>query len=189
MWRSALSYSRDPPANEPAAADEHKPAAADKHAASLYMIQRKIFSDIKGLLQPLAEPVSSLSSHLQSFEAQLGHGPMPAPSASTSASSSASASAVAPTSGPVLPATDPEAPRYNLATAASASSSFQPSTSFRRLSISSHLHCLIIQGKDVNCVSILIAASEYLDNRVVDCGDLSVTLKSRYPRLLKSLTL
>ncbi|MGH0120666.1 UNVERIFIED_CONTAM: hypothetical protein FKN15_068241 [Acipenser sinensis] len=31
--------------------------------------------------------------------------------------------------------------------------------------------------------------SEFLDNRVVDCGDLQVTLKTRDPRLLKNLTL
>ncbi|MGH0141688.1 UNVERIFIED_CONTAM: hypothetical protein FKN15_012425 [Acipenser sinensis] len=54
---------------------------------------------------------------------------------------------------------------------------------------SSHLRRLIIQGKDVNLISILIAASEYLNHRVVDCGDLSVTLKSRDPQLQKSLTL
>ncbi|MGH0149033.1 UNVERIFIED_CONTAM: hypothetical protein FKN15_046185 [Acipenser sinensis] len=159
-------------------------AAADKYAASLAMLHRDIFSDIKGLLQPLTESVSSLSSRLQSIEAQLGHGPMPAPPASTSAAASASA----PTPGPLLPATDSEAPWYNLAIAASTSSSFQPS-SFRRPSISFYLLRLIIQGKDVNLVSISIAASKYLNYRVVDCGDLSVTLKSCDPQLLKSLTL
>ncbi|RXM30891.1 N-chimaerin [Acipenser ruthenus] len=41
--------------DEPEAADEHKPAAADKYTASLSMLHREIFSDIKGLLQPLTE--------------------------------------------------------------------------------------------------------------------------------------
>ncbi|XP_041116017.1 olfactory receptor 10G4-like [Polyodon spathula] len=52
----------------------------------------------------------------------------------------------------------------------------------------SHLRHLIIQGKNVNLISILIAASKYLVHRVVDCGNLSITLMSRDPRLLKSLT-
>ncbi|MGH0129299.1 UNVERIFIED_CONTAM: hypothetical protein FKN15_004778 [Acipenser sinensis] len=54
-----------------------------------------------------------------------------------------------------------------------------PSSSFRCHSISSHLCTLIIQSKDINLVYILTAVSENLDHRVVDCGDLSATLKSR----------
>ncbi|MGH0137612.1 UNVERIFIED_CONTAM: hypothetical protein FKN15_020296 [Acipenser sinensis] len=46
-----------------------------------------------------------------------------------------------------------------------------------------NIHKQIIEGKDVNLVSILIAMSEFLDYRVVDCGDLSVTLKSHDPHL------
>ncbi|MGH0174572.1 UNVERIFIED_CONTAM: hypothetical protein FKN15_068334 [Acipenser sinensis] len=127
----------DQSADEPEAADEHKPAAADKYTASLSMLHREIFSDIKGLLQPLTGSVSSLSSCLQSIKAQLGHGPAPALPASAYASTPASASAA-----------DSEVPRYNLATAASASSSYQP-ISFRRHSISSHLRRLIIQCSPV----------------------------------------
>ncbi|MGH0127055.1 UNVERIFIED_CONTAM: hypothetical protein FKN15_066912 [Acipenser sinensis] len=68
----------DQHADEPLAADEHESSATDKYAANLSMLHREIFSDIKGLLQPLTESVLSLSSPLQSIEAQLGHGHAPA---------------------------------------------------------------------------------------------------------------
>ena len=46
----------------------------------------------------------------------------------------------------------------------------------------------IVAGNDINFVKIL-CASDLADNRVVDCGGISITLKDSDPRLLKSLTL
>ncbi|KAM4808126.1 uncharacterized protein WCC33_003420 [Rhinophrynus dorsalis] len=46
----------------------------------------------------------------------------------------------------------------------------------------------IVEGKDVNLVSLLIASQDLTHSKIINCGDVSVTLRSRNPRLNKKLS-
>ncbi|MGH0169385.1 UNVERIFIED_CONTAM: hypothetical protein FKN15_059570 [Acipenser sinensis] len=116
------------------------------------------FNQLQTLLQPIRDSQLALSTHLDKLE----------------------------NPSQVLPAFS-STPAYT-----SGTSSLVPPVAFPHAitshSISPKIRKQIIEGKDVNLVSILIASSEFLDHRVVDCGDVSVTLKSRDPRLQKGLS-
>ncbi|XP_058842486.1 uncharacterized protein LOC131697467 [Acipenser ruthenus] len=132
------------------------------------------FNQLQSLLQPIIDSQLALSARLDKLEN---------PSSAPPAFSSSTPAYTFGTSSSVPPAALPE---FNLSSATVASSSSPRAITSH--SISPKIRKLIIEGKDVNLVSILIASSEFLDHRVVDCGDVSVTLKSRDPRLQKSLS-
>ncbi|MGH0175424.1 UNVERIFIED_CONTAM: hypothetical protein FKN15_070315 [Acipenser sinensis] len=132
------------------------------------------FNQLQTLLQPIIDSQLALSVRLDKLE-----NPALAPPAFSSSTPaytfgmSSSVPHVAP-------------PEFNLSSATEASS---PSPrAITSHSISPKIRKRIIEGKDVNLVAILIASSEFLDHRVVDCGDVSVTLKSSDSRLQKSLS-
>ncbi|MGH0126580.1 UNVERIFIED_CONTAM: hypothetical protein FKN15_076180 [Acipenser sinensis] len=132
------------------------------------------FNQLQTLLQPIIDSQLALSARLDKLE-----NPSPAPpafSSSTLAYSSGTSSSVPPVA----------LPEFNLSSATAAGSSSPHAITSH--SISPKIRKQITEGKDVNLVSILIASSEFLDHRVVDCGDVSVPLKSRDPRLQKSLS-
>ncbi|MGH0119529.1 UNVERIFIED_CONTAM: hypothetical protein FKN15_006021 [Acipenser sinensis] len=132
------------------------------------------FNQLQTLLQPIIDSQLALSARLDKLEN---------PSSAPPAFSSSTPAYTFGTSSSVPPAALPE---FNLSSATVASSSSPRAITSH--SISPKIRKLIIEGKDVNLVSILIASSEFLDHRVVDCGDVSVTLKSRDPRLQKTLS-
>ncbi|RXM37114.1 Multidrug resistance-associated protein 4 [Acipenser ruthenus] len=106
---------------------------------------------------------------------------------STPASTS-SKPAFPPASTTATTTVDPNlAPIFSLASASVSGPHLGPAT--RRYTISSAVHRQIIEGKDVNLISVLIATAELIDHQVVCCGDFSVALKSSDPRLLENLTL
>ncbi|XP_063295365.1 serine/threonine-protein kinase N2-like [Pelobates fuscus] len=47
----------------------------------------------------------------------------------------------------------------------------------------------ILEGKDVNLISLLIASQDVMENKTFNYGDLSVVMKARDPRLSKKLTI
>lgn len=149
----------------------------------------QIFNEIKSFMQPFSDTLSSVSSQLSDLEKRVSV--MEQGKQSTVQSFiSASNTAAPPTAsyGPALiSASEADPPIYNLATASTYGSSSP--TAARRHTISPQIRRVILEGKDINLVSLLMTTSEFLDHRVVDCGDLAVTLKSRDPRLLKNLTL
>ncbi|MGH0119302.1 UNVERIFIED_CONTAM: hypothetical protein FKN15_025773 [Acipenser sinensis] len=132
------------------------------------------FNQLQTLLQPIIDSQLALSARLDKLEN---------PALAPPAFSSSTPAYTLGTSFSVPPVPPPE---FNLSSATVASSSSPRAITSH--SISPKIRKLIIEGKDVNLVSILIASSEFLDHRVVDCGDVSVTLKSRDPRLQKSLS-
>ncbi|MGH0160706.1 UNVERIFIED_CONTAM: hypothetical protein FKN15_040016 [Acipenser sinensis] len=131
-------------------------------------------SDENRQLKPIIDSHLALSARLDKLEN---------PALAPPAFSSSTPAYTLGTSFSVPPVPPPE---FNLSSATVASSSSPRAITSH--SISPKIRKLIIEGKDVNLVSILIASSEFLDHRVVDCGDVSVTLKSRDPRLQKSLS-
>ncbi|MGH0163211.1 UNVERIFIED_CONTAM: hypothetical protein FKN15_053868 [Acipenser sinensis] len=142
-------------------------------------IHQSIFDDLKVLIQPITtinDQDDNLENRgsLQSSVAITSFPPSSNPAVASTSGSSA-----------LVPAID--FPEYNLASATSSGS--HSAGSIKNHSLSANIGKHIIKGKNINLVSILIATSEFLDHRVINCGDLSVTLKSRDPRLLKNLTL
>ncbi|MGH0117662.1 UNVERIFIED_CONTAM: hypothetical protein FKN15_041854 [Acipenser sinensis] len=150
------------------------PQSLTSPAPSSSSAHQVTFNQLQTLLQPIIDSQLALSARLDKLE-----NPALAPPAFSSSTPaytfgmSSSVPHVAP-------------PEFNLSSATEASS---PSPrAITSHSISPKIRKRIIEGKDVNLVAILIASSEFLDHRVVDCGDVSVTLKSRDPRLQKSLS-
>ena len=80
------------------------------------------------------------------------------------------------------------APRWTLASALPAAASGAPFLS-PAAGISAHLRSQILAGTDINLVKILLCASDSVDRRVVECGEVSVFLKGCDPRMSKNLTL
>ncbi|MGH0138989.1 UNVERIFIED_CONTAM: hypothetical protein FKN15_025387 [Acipenser sinensis] len=136
------------------------PAAAT--ATGFQSLHQGIFQEIKEFMQPFDDYISAINSRLDIIEVH--------------------------SSTPLPPAADPDpAPVFSLASASVSGPHPAPAT--RCHTISPALRRQIIEGKDVNLISILIPTAELTDHRVVHCGDVSVTLKSSDPRLLKNLTL
>ncbi|XP_046873720.1 LOW QUALITY PROTEIN: uncharacterized protein LOC124466092 [Hypomesus transpacificus] len=79
-------------------------------------------------------------------------------------------------------------PWSSLASAVPAAASGAPFLS-PAAGLSAHLRNQIIAGMDINLVQILLGATDLLDKRLIDCGDVSVFLKGSDPRMSKNLTL
>lgn len=79
------------------------------------------------------------------------------------------------------------APRRTLATAVPAAPAGVPFIP-PAAAISPQLRASILAGNNINLAKILLC-SETSDNRIIDCGDISVLLKDSDPRLTKSLTI
>ncbi|XP_058871511.1 uncharacterized protein LOC117398398 isoform X2 [Acipenser ruthenus] len=131
------------------------------------------FNQLKTLLQPIIDSQLALSARLDKLE---NPSPVLPAFSSTPAHTSGTSSLVPPVAFPEL----------NLSSATVAGSSSPRAITSH--SISPKIRKQIIEGKDVNLVSIRIASSEFLDHRVVDCEDVSITLKSCDPRLQKGLS-
>ncbi|MGH0156345.1 UNVERIFIED_CONTAM: hypothetical protein FKN15_031266 [Acipenser sinensis] len=153
---------------------QHLPQSLTPPIPSSSSAPQVTFNQLQTLLQPIIDSQLALSARLDKLEN---------PALAPPAFSSSTPAYTLGTSFSVPPVPPPE---FNLSSATVASSSSPRAITSH--SISPKIRKLIIEGKDVNLVSILIASSEFLDHRVVDCGDVSVTLKSRDPRLQKSLS-
>lgn len=84
-------------------------------------------------------------------------------------------------SGPVL------TPAFTLASAQPAPPQGRSFIAQAVASVSPTLRANIVNGKDINLASLLLPAAP-IDRQLVNCGDVSVILKSSDPRLLKNLS-
>ncbi|MGH0144261.1 UNVERIFIED_CONTAM: hypothetical protein FKN15_002593 [Acipenser sinensis] len=97
---------------------------ASTRAASIH---EEIFANIKGILQPLVDSMSTINARLEALEK------WPA----------AAASPPVPSTSSILQPVEAEAPQYNLA---SASAAARPTTAIRRHSVSPQPRCQVIEG-------------------------------------------
>ncbi|MGH0140434.1 UNVERIFIED_CONTAM: hypothetical protein FKN15_015978 [Acipenser sinensis] len=171
---SCCAYAAQLPLPAQSTQPQHLPQSLTPPIPSSSSAPQVTFNQLQTLLQPIIDSQLALSARLDKLEN---------PALAPPAFSSSTPAYTLGTSFSVPPVPPPE---FNLSSATVASSSSPRAITSH--SISPKIRKLIIEGKDVNLVSILIASSEFLDHRVVDCGDVSVTLKSRDPRLQKSLS-
>ncbi|MGH0145523.1 UNVERIFIED_CONTAM: hypothetical protein FKN15_043181 [Acipenser sinensis] len=170
--------SPEPPAS--IAETQQLPAAEDTMAE----LHQKIMNDMKQFMQPFANALSAINSRLDGIDNRsttdavppsTSHVPISTPISTTSSVSAAPllTSAQSVSTPPLVPPSI-SVPEYNLATASTSGS--QSAAAIRCHALSPLICRQIIEGKDINLIIILITASEFIDHRVVNCRDLSVTV-------------
>ncbi|XP_063054526.1 uncharacterized protein LOC134448797 [Engraulis encrasicolus] len=167
-------------------------ALAAQRAAQPAVAESPIFE----ALQSLNKTVQGFDSRLKSLEVRGEH----TPASTSTAATDASTPLLSPLPLPLPPllhpppsraappvATPVPTPAFSLASAQPAPLQGRSFIAQAAASISPAVRANILNGKDTNLASLLLPASP-IDRQLVNCGDVSVILKTSDPRLLKNLS-